>query len=66
MLARLGFEDGARALSLAQSAPLAGLIDLEDDVTGPLRALAYTPEPNQALLGGRPAARGDRRTRPRP
>ena len=32
-LARLGFEDGARALSLAQSAPLAGLIDLEDDVT---------------------------------
>ena len=50
-LARLGFEDGARALSLAQSAPLAGLIDLEDDVTGLLRALAYTPEPNQALLG---------------
>lgn len=49
-LARLGFDDGARALLLVQSPVLGGLIDLEDDATGLLRALAYTPEPNQALL----------------
>ena len=49
-LARLGFEDGARALSLAQSAPLAGLIDLvrERDIPADSTVLF-------AHLGGQPA-----------
>ncbi|MDO5710717.1 MAG: bifunctional [glutamine synthetase] adenylyltransferase/[glutamine synthetase]-adenylyl-L-tyrosine phosphorylase [Micrococcales bacterium] len=50
-LARLGFEDGRRALALVQSPALNGLSDLEDDETGLLRALAYTADPIQALLG---------------
>lgn len=49
-LARLGFEDSGRALSLAQSPTLADLVDLDGDETGLLRALAYTAEPVLALL----------------
>ncbi len=48
-LVRLGFEDGTRALSFVESAALAGLVDLEADETGLLRALAYTADPNLAL-----------------
>ncbi len=51
-LARLGFADPARALTLLQDEALAGLVDPFDDVfdDGLLRALADTADPNQALL----------------
>ncbi len=49
-LAKLGFDDAGRAVGLAQSPVLAGLVDLDVDATGLLRALAYTAEPTLALL----------------
>lgn len=49
-LAKLGFDDGKRALALAGSPELAGLVDLDGDETGLLRALAYAAEPTLALL----------------
>ncbi|WP_052466810.1 bifunctional [glutamine synthetase] adenylyltransferase/[glutamine synthetase]-adenylyl-L-tyrosine phosphorylase [Mobilicoccus massiliensis] len=49
-VARLGFDDTRRALSLAASAVLDGLVDLENDSTGLLRAVAWTADPDLALL----------------
>ncbi len=51
-LARLGFTDPQRALTLLQDDALAGLVDPFDDVfdDGVLRALSDTADPDQALL----------------
>lgn len=50
-LARLGFDDPRRALGLITAPVLTGLLDLDTDEGGLLRALCATADPDLALIG---------------
>ena len=50
-LVRLGFADTAAARRHLEAPQLRGLAEVTQDDTGLLRALAWTPDPDLALLG---------------